>query len=488
MKYVYGSCVVAIMLFFLGTLKEYPGNWGVYILFSISAGLLLINGLIKSALYFDTFIGIFLWLGFWLKFSIRLAFMDGLFHEPVGAFDGSGGAFDRALVVSSVAFIGLLSASVIRRLYFRYPVVHQEINSKGLFVFYEQYRKRILVGFFFLVALVSVSNAYLGIYQRGMVSRMDLPQGVSGVFKWLLQFGLASIVSLIVRFEIKLNGGMSWTAFITAIFEGFFSNVSLLSRGMILNGVALILGAWDTVKGMRLVLRRWDWIFYIFLFLITFGVSVISVNYVRVASIRDSISHLDKMKTLPVKVDGGDVNISSTFSSAVPLFIDRWVGIEGVMAVTSFNNLGWDMWREAWSERFNEGELSLYDRVFIKTPYAADHIDKSKYHFVSLPGVIAFFYYPGSVVFLFGSMVVIGLVAAFFEVICYRFSGGNLILTSLFSQVIAFRYSSFGYVPIQSYLLFGSLVINVLLILGAEYLSVKYTRWTSREMLGRERG
>jgi len=42
------------------------------------------------------------------------------------------------------------------------------------------------------------------------------------------------------------------------------------------------------------------------------------------------------------------------------------------------------------------------------------------------------------------------------------------VLCALFAQVIAFRYASFGYVPAQSYLLFGSLMLNGILIVGAE--------------------
>ncbi len=46
----------------------------------------------------------------------------------------------------------------------------------------------------------------------------------------------------------------------------------------------------------------------------------------------------------------------------------------------------------------------------------------------------------------------------------YKLSGANIILCSLMGQVVAYRYAHFGYVPAQSYLLFGSLFLNVLLI------------------------
>ena len=138
------------------------------------------------------------------------------------------------------------------------------------------------------------------------------------------------------------------------------------------------------------------------------------------------------------------------------------------MAVSSSEKLGWELWREAWREKYQEKELSLYDRTFIDSPYTHPDIDKSVSHFVSLPGLVAFLYYPGSLGFLFIASLVCALVAAMFEIATYRFCGRNWILCSLFAQVIAFRYASFGYVPAQSYLLFGTLVLNGLIIFAAD--------------------
>jgi hypothetical protein len=160
---------------------------------------------------------------------------------------------------------------------------------------------------------------------------------------------------------------------------------------------------------------------------------------------------------------------------ATPLFLDRWVGIEGVMAVSSSKHLGWELWREALGERFQEGQLSFYDRVFIESPYLNHGLsDGSKHHFVSLPGVVAFFYYPGSLFFLFLALFLLGLAAAIIERLTYLFAGLNWVLCSLFAQVVAFRYVSFGYVPGQSYLLFGALALNVLLIYAVDRVLAKH--------------
>jgi hypothetical protein len=69
-------------------------------------------------------------------------------------------------------------------------------------------------------------------------------------------------------------------------------------------------------------------------------------------------------------------------------------------------------------------------------------------------------------VFLFGA----GMVGAATEILAYHAVRGNMVLAALIAQVVAFRYSHFGYVPAQSYLLFGSILLNLILVFGADRL------------------
>ncbi|MBN9370265.1 MULTISPECIES: hypothetical protein [unclassified Hydrogenophaga] len=454
---------------------HYEGHWIVYAVFTLTANALLFIGFRRQAIYFDTFIGIFLWLGFWLKLSLRVAFTAGQFHESVGAFDGSGAAFDHALTVASWGFGGLLLASFVRQRFFHYPATPLSCTGQGLFELYRTYRKTCIALFVVLVLGVGVSNIVLGIYQRGMVTQTVLPFGLNGIYKWLLQFGLSSMAALIIRFEIELQRNVSMVAIFPPLMECFTSNVSLLSRGMVLNSAALGLGGLRTVLGMNLRLPLRTVAVASITFAALFAASVLSVNYLRASSVLGEIYELPtaKSSTPTLAYDAKDFAESAKKMTG-PLFIDRWVGIEGVMAVSSSQRLGWSLWKEAWQEKFQEGQLSLFDRYFIDSPYNEPAIDKTKHHFVSLPGVIAFFYYPGSMAFLFAGLFLLGLVAALFEFLSYRLAGQNWVLCSLLAQVVAFRYASFGYVPSQSHLLFGTVLLNVLLIAVADWMA---RRW-----------
>ena len=158
------------------------------------------------------------------------------------------------------------------------------------------------------------------------------------------------------------------------------------------------------------------------------------------------------------------------------LFLDRWVGMEGILAVSSYPGIGWDLWNEAWKEQYANHGASLYDLKIAKSGVA--QLDLSNYHFISMPGILGFFYYPGSYLFLFAAMLLLGGLGAGFEIFTFRLGGANVILCALISFVVAYRFAHFGYVPARSYLLSGAIILNVVLI----YLSNKFLvyRYRSR--------
>lgn len=451
---------LGILAYFAGS--NYSGNWLIYLLFTFIANALLINGFRRSALFFDTFIGIFLWLGFWLKFSLRTAFNQSAFGDAL-AFDGSPESFDLALVVSSCGLAAILLSSLVRERFFVYPNVAPTLKPSGFFLLYQRYRFQCVVIFLLIATLAATSNAWLGIYQRGLVAQTILPYGLNGIYKWLLQFGLASFSALIIRFEIELNRKFTLLSVMPALLETFLSNVSLLSRGMILNSTGLAFGAIRMLSSMKITVGVARMTAIAFAFMALFAISVLAVNFLRATAYEDAVS----VSPQPTP------SVTTVKNMTVPLFLDRWVGIEGVVAVSASKELGWGLWQEAWQERFREGELSIYDKRFVDSPYLANS-DASKFHFVSLPGIVAFLYFPGSLAFLFGALAFCGLLASGIEIATYYYAGRNLVLCSLFAQVVAYRFAHFGYVPAQSYLLFGALILNVVFLIAADCLLLRY--------------
>lgn len=433
----------------------YAGSSWVYGLFTILSTALLFLGFGRGAIFFDSFIGVLLWVGFWLKFSFHTSFDEGRFNVAVGNFDGSPASLDQALLVVSCALAAILLAQVIRRRFiFSYPDSLTSISFVGLFAFYRQYRVALLVGFIIAVVVVCVTNAWFGIYQRGLVERVRLPFGLNGVFAWLLMFGMASVSAVILRFEFELNRERYWIAIVIGLLETALSNMSLWSRGMILNGSALTYGAVVLFRLSESRLRMGLATFVIVIFGTFFVGSVLSVNYLRANTYYPGYSETD--------VKAAVVEQTSI------LFLDRWVGVEAVMAVVGSTYKSWDLFRHALEEKFDQSANAFYDQHFIETSY--NNARDDGLHFISLPGYVAFLFYPGSFLFLFFAIMVFSLVAAFFEFIVYHLGGKNLVFCALIAQVIAFRYTSFGYVPMQSYLLFGSIILNVLILFSFDRL------------------
>lgn len=460
--------VTAISLVTLTALPLHPGKSSIYILFTVISNTMLYMAFNKKAIFFDAFIGVFFWLGFWLKFTIEIIYSKTPFYDISNNFDLSPAAFDKGLLVASCGLLALLLVSLVRRAYFNYPLLNESIENCALFQIYKKYKLIILAVFILTFVFICISNVMLGIYQKGSITRTVLPLGLNGVYKWLLLFGLATFSALILRFETEATKKISLIIIIIMLLETFFSSVSQISRGMIFNAGALLYGLLVFISISKIKINLKTFTIATSLFVLLFVISVAIVNYMRIDAFdinRHYQSNQD-LETSNKQDESLKVKINDIKSITEPLFLERWVGIEAVFAISSYPSLGWKLFKTSLQEKYNENDTSFYDKAFINSSYI--NTDKTKHHFISLPGIIAFFFYPGSYWFLFLSMFVLGGFAAFIEYSAYKLGGGNLILCALLAQVVAYRFASFGYVPAQSYLLFGSIYLNLSLIYFAE--------------------
>ncbi len=446
----------------------YTGSNWAYLIFSIVSHSLLILGLTSKALFFDVFIGVFLWLGFWLKFTLKLIFNNAVFSDPIGYFDGSPFSYDHALLVASVGLGGLILATSIRRKFFKGYLNSQLVSTTGFEVIYKKNRVQLLLVFIGIIVFVGATNLFLGIYQKGTITRTFLPLGINGIYKWLLIFGLASFSAVILDSEFRVRKDVRLISVSLSLFETFFSSVSMLSRGMILNSSALILGLLIMYRQKREKINLKLLIGSSLIFLVFFIIAQQVVGVIRNNSFLDS--H-ESSGSSDISQFGQHNHLERS------IFVDRWVGIEGVMAVSSYPDLGEKLFQEALDEKYNEKDTSFYDKKIVTdSPYV--NTDKSKHHFLSLPGIIAFLYYSGSYLFVFTTMFFIGVFSALLEWVNYKLTH-NLVLVSLMAQVVAYRLSNFGYVPSQTYQIFCAILLNVALV----YLCGKFFKLSERKLV-----
>ena len=82
----------------------------------------------------------------------------------------------------------------------------------------------------------------------------------------------------------------------------------------------------------------------------------------------------------------------------------------------------------------------------------------------TLPGLITFLYYTGSIFFLLISTFIIVVIFIYLEKKIYIISNKNIVYVAFFSHYIVNRIFSFGYAPRDTYLFILSILLSVLFI------------------------
>ena len=452
---------------------SYEGNKIIYLFFSIISNYLIYFSFRKNSIFFESFLGLLLWLGFWFKFTMTIAFSNGKFKEGVGLFNYSPESFNETLVVSQIGIVSFILAGYFREIFiFKYPS-----NLNFFFKtnnFFKKRRKQIWIIFLIFFTLISISNFYLKIYQKGLIPIYDFNFLFTGVFKWLLLFGLTSISAIIIFLETNIFRKFFFYSSLLIFFETFLSSLSMLSRGMIFNAFALLFGIYKFSNKLNIPNKLTYYLKALSIILVFFYISIASVNYIRanyfyVGKSSEFAFKVFKEKFKKRKIEKVIKGKYSTFaqqhSEIFYLLVNRWVGIDGVMAVISKKEiLNKTFLLNSFKERANMKQPTLYELKFeLETQYFSEQL-YSNVKGNTLPGIIAFLLYSGSYYFLFISMFIICIIASLIEYLAFRLSYNNLIFSALIGQVISFRLIHFGYLPHQSYLLFGTIIITIFLV------------------------
>ena len=435
------------------SVNSYNGNIYIFLLFSATSNFLLLFGFRKKAFFFDAFIGVFLWIAFWLK----VVFGTILGGNLIEGISESVAVLDDSLLVSAVAFSALIIASYLKEfiLYKNYNV--NDKDDSAMFLFYKEYRKTILVFYVLLFIFIAVTNFIFHIYQKGIVTPSEF-SSISSIYKLLLLFGLSSFGALVLSYELDLKKKTTFLVPFLVVVEAFFTNVSLLSRALIINIGALGFGFFKHLQINKIKPKFSFSVIIVFTILITFFGSLVVVN-----NARTDIYNLEKSEK---------PNISAHVKGVSNLILNRLVGIEGVTAVSRYPEIGFELFSTSLDEKYDEHIMSFYDKNFIDSPYV-DLYEQIKdnnntNHYSSIPGFIAFFYYSGSMWFVFLMTFVFGFIAVFIEWLAYNLSDRNIIFSALIAQIIAYRYIHFGYAPLNSYKFFGAIILTIFLLYTIE--------------------
>jgi hypothetical protein len=463
---------IIIALSYLG-FQKYSGSKINYLSFTIISNFLILFATRKRTIFFETFFSLFLWLGFWFKFTCTITFTDGVFREGVGMFDYTKESFDETLLISQIGILAFIISGFFREYFmFNYPRKLDLQNFK--YNFFSFGRKNIWIFFTIFFIAIACSNFYFKVYQKGLMPIYEINFLISGIFKWLLLFGLSAFSANLIFYEFNFYKKFFFISLLIITIETFFTSFSMLSRGMIFNILALLLGIY---KFSNKANKPNDINYYIksiiFAFIL-FYISISSVNYIRANYFyvgKSSIFAVNKFSEVKEDKKDEDKKIQKKYattkainSEILYLIINRWVGIDGVMSIISKKDLlNISFLLSSFNERASKDRPTFYELTF---ELKENKVSNELYENVkgnTLPGVLAFSYYSGSYYILFLIIFSISIFASCLEYLSFKFSSNNLILASLIGQVIAFRFAHFGYLPHQSYLLFGSIILTIIL-------------------------
>ena len=427
-----GALLAVWAILFIIGLRRYPGSSEHYVVFSLAFLAMLVSGLYKRTTYAYLFLVVFLWLGFWLKLTAHQIVLYP-FGEPVGMFDNSPTAWDKVLVIATSGCMGVIAARFIYG-WTNLKSTLTSVERPSAPSWYPRMQKVLWPALVVVLTGCAILNAVYGIQQSGLVPRTLLIWPLNAAIYWMLGSGFAMCVATLGWWHLASRSTVGPAAYLV-LAASAMSTVSLLSRGLYIFHTlpAMLAICMNRARAEDLTLKR------VSLFLAVFiGMMLVSLSLV-------SVLRGYYYSNVPPALTGLTDTATSMRGARASLrfIVDRWVGVEGVMAVSSYHDKGPGLFFSALTEKSEIGKSSLYQDICL-AHYR--FMDMSKFQFASLPGAIAFFYYTGSLLLVMLGMMVLTLIALCSEKVVSRLTA-NPFLSAFWGCGMANLIAQFGVAP-----------------------------------------
>lgn len=464
-NYLFFSIFVILSCLSIIISNNIPVSKTIFIFFSIISNILfLLIFSIKTSI-FEKILSSYLWLGFWYKIVIN--YLISIYKENnlydislSGRFIPSIKSFDEVFLISSVGLLGLLSAIAIRNIFFKKICISFSIDLMPLKNLYVNNKFFIISSFLFGLFFIFFSNSLFTVYQKGILSTYDLIFPLAIFLKWFLLYGSSLIVSVIIYFETLSKRRFVLWPFIILLLTLYLSNFSLLSRSMPINAFILFLTAYFFLKFNNIYLTKFRLLISLIVILSCSFVSVIHINFERATAFHKTNNQGQKIIHENSKISSKTIT-RTVIDMSKPLLVNRWVGIESVMAVQAYEKKGFHMYKRLFDEKTGQNKQSFFDKNIINK---YSQIDYNKYSFNTSPGIIAFLFYSGSYLFLFLIMILITLLGSFLSFVSYKLSGNNLLFMAIIANTLAYRIISYGFAPFQIPYYFLSIMLSIIIL------------------------
>jgi hypothetical protein len=443
------ACLLALVAGIFSVV-QYPGNKIVFSLFCLAIFATAALAVRFPKQYAHFFLSIAWFVGFWVKYVFHQV-TGSSYYEPHGRFDGLDASWDAVFLVVGVGVAGYLAGRLIAL-----PIIAPATDSLSkrtinVPVWWPLYRNLFWVAAGILILAILVANQEFGLLVRGYVAKYILPWPLGGLFAWITDIGLALLLALFLAWDRQAGFGII-LGFVALCVEGALLSVSTLSRGVYFFHTVPPLVT-EGVEG-SVDKRRWLPLLLVAVW-IAVGVTIPSTT----TALR-LIGH----DALPVTQSELVASQSGHFSRNVDeydfgvfwqqfvtmsqlLLIDRWTGLEGVMASVSYPGKSWSLLAEAAAQRRSYGTVDVYTRKISGSTFNEE--DAKTYHFASLAGPIAFFYFSGSLGVVFAGMTFLSVLISATELF-WRWLVRDRVLVAMSGLYLALVVMQFSGGVVQS--------------------------------------
>lgn len=397
--------------------------------------------------------GLFLTLGFWVKLHVHL-FVGYPFLEPTGRFGGDESEWDHVLVVSGFAALGTTTGRLLSAFTSRQETARVFPEPVRLVpAWYAAHALKIWVMALGLALALNVGNSFLAFYQIGVNPKLILPTHLNVVIAWLIDIGLALGFALLIGWEFARQPDNLHRALGGAMLEAMASASSALSRSIYpLKVLAYLLAILEHNRQLRPVLRARISVALGAFCAVALVATVSLVTWGRLELYPPTYTltvYLEKEKrfvtlglTRALRFEHGVIDpaqleelmastLGGTFVQLSRLVVDRWVGLEGIMAVSAHPDLGPGLLFRGVTESPKRGNDAIYQKI-AESQYAP----YQEFTFLTLPGIVAILYYSGSVVLVGAGMALVTLIMLWTEALAMRMVG-NAFFVALVGVALA---------------------------------------------------
>ena len=450
-RYLHVSALLLVAVATLAAAVDYPASLAPLLLNGFLAGLLVRSLLSNRTSFFSFFLLAFLILGCWAKLVLHFI-LGTQFIEPIGAFDNSSKAWDSAMLALNIAFATLLACQAVASRLQPPPVIPIE-RPRGLLkpsMWLAILLTALLLAANFKFAILKVGtepalklHSYVYVLVSFMIAWGNLIL-LATLGYWLVQ---ARQMKLETLFYILILEGA-----VTAVSMG--SRAQMILHVAAPFAVYLVHGR-DLVTALRFV----QWLRILLVTAVLFVASLLlvsadrlqsfaqarpvvaamaigeqAVSDVKLAPARPSTSLLiapaDSAQAvagalapaLPqLRLIANPILAAPVYAKPVPvtvapieetaevkrarwkgmlmelskLVVDRWVGLEGILAVVSHENTGWPLFLRSLAERPEAGTQAIYQRMSNAQYQAFEN-----FTFMTIPGPLAILLYSGNLAVL----------------------------------------------------------------------------------------